>query len=58
MKISYSALLLMLLSLTSSAHPVPLRLPLSPSHQYHPHCADTAESPDEFMRSPLRELRR
>lgn len=58
MKISYSALLLMLLSLASAAHPAPPRLEPSPPHQYQPQGADTAESPDEFMRAPLRELRR
>jgi len=58
MKNSYPALLLILLSLASNAHPAHPHLILTPSHQYQPHCADTAESPDEFMRGPLRELRR
>ncbi len=58
MKKSYSALLLIVISLATSAHPSHPRLFLSPSHQYRPQCADTAESPDEFMQGPLREVKR
>ncbi|WP_241646970.1 hypothetical protein [Rosenbergiella metrosideri] len=59
-KQSYSALLLLLISFASFAQPKVHHkgYPSPWSHRYQNHYADTAESPDEFMRPPLRELRR
>jgi len=59
-KQSYSALLLLLISFASLAQPKVYREGhRSPGlHQYQNHYADTAESPDEFFRDPVRELKR
>lgn len=58
-KQSYSALLLLLVSFASFAQPK-VHNEGHPSpwlHRYQNHYADTAESPDEFLRTPVRELK-
>ncbi|QGX92937.1 hypothetical protein EFZ10_15715 [Tatumella sp. TA1] len=58
-KKSYSALLLLLISFASLAQP--RHDDLSQTHHqsrgYQRHFADTAESPDEFFRNAVREIK-
>ncbi|MBT0727802.1 hypothetical protein [Rosenbergiella australiborealis] len=58
-KKSYSALLLLFISFASLAQPNAsgFRHADHSTHQYQSNYADTAESPDEFFRSAVRELK-